>query len=132
MSKKRRLSPPVKAPSLEDCDDYDETLLASAASGVAMAMGMAAAPSTASNNNFLIPFLNGDQKDVEEDIRNLLNIADIPLPGKEIPVVRIQIQFFLLSFYCVARLLDSCNSVGSDRGSQANLEFYIFFLFKSI
>ena len=59
-----------------------------------MAMGMAAAPSTAPNNNFLIPFLNGDQKDVEEDIRNLLNIADIPLPGKEIPVVRIQIQFF--------------------------------------
>ena len=101
MSKKRRLSPPVKAPSLEDCDDYDETLLASAASGVAMAMGMAAAPSTAApNNNFLIPFLNGDQKDVEEDIRNLLNIADIPLPGKEIPVVRI--RFHIQIYFCFA------------------------------
>ena len=108
MSKKRqKLSPPVKAPSLEDCDDYDETLLASAASGVAMAMGMAAAPSTASNNNFLIPFLNGDQKDVEEDIRNLLNIADIPLPGKEIPVVRIRIQFHI-QILCLARYSLSC------------------------
>ena len=108
LSKKRqKLSPPVKAPSLEDCDDYDETLLASAASGVAMAMGMAAAPSTAPNNNILIPFLNGDQKDVEEDIRNLLNIADIPLPGKEIPVVRIQIQFHI-QILCLARYSLSC------------------------
>ena len=110
MSKKRqKLSPPIKAPSLEDCDDYDETLLASAASGVAMAMGMAAAPSTVPNNNFLIPFLNGDQKDVEEDIRNLLNIADIPLPGKEIPVVRIQIQFHI-QILCLARYSLNCGS----------------------
>ena len=81
LSKKRRLSPPVKAPSLEDLDDFDENLLASAASAVAMAN---------SNSKVLNPFLNNDDKDVEEDIRNLLNIGDIPLPGIDIPMVRIR------------------------------------------
>ena len=44
-------------------------------------------------NNVFTPFLNGETNNgvMEEDIRNLLNIADIPLPGKEIPVVSIQI-----------------------------------------
>ena len=37
-----------------------------------------------------MPFLNQDDhdKDMDEDIRNILNVADIPLPGKEIPLVQ--------------------------------------------
>merc|ERR1712110_688192 len=81
LSKKRRMSPPVTAPSLEDFEDYedyDETLLASAASAVAYATSTS---HIALKNNVFTPFLNGEaNKDVEEDINSLLNIADIPLP----------------------------------------------------
>ncbi len=56
----------------EDEDDYDVSILAKAAASAASAL--------ASKDDVFIPFINKDDQEIEDDIRNLVDITEVPLP----------------------------------------------------